>query len=46
MLNRWALISEMNKLYILDVEKYKQNDPHFLVEIKFENPDIKIKYVL
>lgn len=46
MLNKWALISDMNKLYMFDLEKYKQNDPLFLTEIKLENPDLKITCIL
>ena len=34
MLNRWALFTDDNRLKILDMEKYRQNDPDYLTEVK------------
>lgn len=46
MINKWVLVNDMNKMFTFDMEKYKQNDPQYQVEIKLENPDLKINYVL
>ena len=46
MLNRWALFSENNRLLILDMEKYRQNDPEYLHEVKLENSDLKLTDLL
>lgn len=45
MLNKWVFVSDLNKIYIFDYDKYKQNDPMFLNEVKLEDNDLKITLV-
>lgn len=46
MINRWALVSDENKLYLFDLEKYRQQDTQYISEVKMENPEFKITQIL
>ena len=46
MLNRWALFTDDNRMLILDVEKYRQNDPDAISEVKLEDSDLKLADLL
>ena len=46
MINKWVLFNELNQILLFDLEKYKQNDPLYLTDIKLENPDLKVTFLL